>query len=87
MRIRREWATGVVIAAIAFGPVGCGEDEPDLAACKAAMKKELEEVTEAIAKGSQPTSSAESQTACKGVDDATLERLGKEVFREASEGK
>jgi hypothetical protein len=63
-----------------FGAAGCGS-EPDVAACKAAMKEQFKEAT-ADPAGPDATRPAE----CDGVDDATLQRLAGEVMGEAVGG-
>jgi len=68
-----------VFAVLAFlaGVTGCG-NEPDVAGCKAAMKKDY---TEATAAADAPPATRPAE--CKGVDDATLQRLAGEIMGEA----
>jgi hypothetical protein len=72
--------TVVLVALVALA--GCGGNKADVAACKTAMK---EQYTTATADPSAPESA--KPAACKGVDDATLQRLAGEIIDEALDGK
>lgn len=69
---------GVVMAAVLTGGLaGCGgSGSPDVAACKAAMKKDF-----ATALSNSSATPAARPPACKGVDNKTLERLVSEIMQ------
>jgi hypothetical protein len=70
---------GVVMAAVLTGGLGaCGGSSggPDVAGCKAAMKKDF---ATALSNPSAPP--ATRPPACKGVDNKTLERLAAELMQ------
>ncbi|MFD7093382.1 hypothetical protein [Streptomyces xanthophaeus] len=71
MRIR---AVAVPLAAALLTLTACSS-QPDEAGCKKAMSQQMKDATATGAKGSQPG-------ACKGLDDATLQRLAGEVLAE-----
>ncbi|MEU0181787.1 hypothetical protein ABZ312_11450 [Streptomyces sp. NPDC006207] len=76
MRIR----TAAVTAALLLAPLtACsGGSEPDVAACKAAMAKQLDTAVKAGDKAEEGSRPAE----CEGVDNKTLERIVGEVTEE-----
>lgn len=77
--LTRTLATAALLAT-AVGLGGCG-GEPDIAACKAAMKEQYTTATE------KPDSPAATRPeACEGVDDETLQRLAGEIIAESLEG-
>ena len=70
---------GVVMAAVLTGGLaGCGGSGSglDVAACKAAMKKDC-----ATALSNPSTPPATRPAACKGVDNKTLKRLVGEIMQ------
>ncbi|MFE7927799.1 hypothetical protein ACFU6S_03540 [Streptomyces sp. NPDC057456] len=73
-------ATLLALAAL----TGCSDtdsDSGDVAACKTAMAKQLEEAVTARSSGT-PMPTGTRPAACAGVDDATLTRLTGEVTTE-----
>lgn len=78
-------ALAAVMAVIALTLSGCGGDGeqdrmPDVAACKAAMKAQLDK---AMSDPNAPSGTRPPE--CVGVDDETLQRLAGEVMSEAME--
>ena len=64
------------IAAALLALTACSSDNgADVAACKKAMEKQLEDAILTGKEGSRPA-------ACLGIDDATLRRLAAEVMSE-----
>lgn len=75
---------GALMVFALLGAAGCGDGDggtPDVAACKAAMKKDFETAT-----ASPEAPSASRPAACKGVDDATVQRLAEEILGEEMGG-
>lgn len=64
--------TIAVAAALFLAPLTACSSEPDAAACKAAMAKQLDEAIDSGKEGTQPD-------VCKDVDTATLERIAGEL--------
>ncbi|MFH9135128.1 hypothetical protein [Streptomyces sp. NPDC017524] len=76
MRTGHTFTTATVAALLALTGCGSGPDpKPDVAACKTAMVKQVDE---AMAAGEE-TVDDERPTACRGVDDKTLQRLAGEI--------
>ncbi len=76
VRTKRTLTTAAVAALLAL--TGCSSEpdpKPDIAACKTAMVKQVDE---AIAAGEEAVD-GKRPTACTGVDDKTFERLAGEI--------
>ncbi|MFF5445478.1 hypothetical protein [Streptomyces sp. NPDC012888] len=72
--------TAALALTLALLPLAaCSEAEASPKACKAAMHKQYEQAKANGKEGSQPA-------ACKGLDDATLQRLAGEVIQEQLNG-
>ncbi|MFI7291312.1 hypothetical protein ACIBRY_32385 [Streptomyces anulatus] len=79
MRTRYTLTTATVAALLAL--TGCSSEpdpKPDIAACKTAMVKQVDE---AIAAGEEAVD-GKRPAACDGVDDKTLERLAGEITKD-----
>lgn len=74
MTTRRSAALAATALA-ALMVAGCGAPKPDVAACKAAMKKDF-----ATALANPEAPSATRPPACNGVDQKTLTRLVGEIL-------
>lgn len=76
MRTRHTFTTAAVATLLAL--TGCSSEpdpKPDIAACKTAMVKQVDEAIAA----DEETVDDERPTACGGVDDKTLQRLAGEI--------
>ena len=80
-------ATMGIIFVIAFLVTGADIGDPNLAACKAAMREDFEQGTQdsAAATVGGPGESTRPPE-CKGIDDETAQRLAEEVMNEALDG-
>lgn len=83
--MKRKHATAAAALVLTMLGAGCsstGNDEkpkPDVAACKAAMKRDYEK-----AQDDPSAPSATRPPACAGVDDTTLQRLAAEIMSEVT---
>lgn len=74
--MRTRTTTTAAAAAILLALTGCSSDsKPDIAACKTAMVKQVDQAMAAGEEAVEGTRPA----ACDGVDDKTLERLATEI--------
>ena len=76
MKIRKATAFAATIALAAI-TAACGSTGPDVAACKAAMKRDF-----VAGMTSQNATPATRPPACQGVDDKTIKRLAGEIITE-----
>ncbi len=83
--MRTKLITVTITIALLTGGAACSStgDQPDHAACKAAMTKAFDD---AMAAGEQAEES-ERPAACNGIDDKSLERLVSDVTTEYIEGE
>lgn len=72
-------AAVTVVVVVVFAVAGGGSEEPDVVACKDAMRRQFDAATATGAAGTRPEE-------CVGVDDETLERLAGELIAERLEG-
>ncbi|GAA2691288.1 hypothetical protein ACXZ65_38645 [Streptomyces aculeolatus] len=81
-RTARISALAAAAAALTFAVAGCGSDsEPDEAACKEAITKQLKD-----AAAGKEGAGEEKPDACEGIDDKTGRRLVQEVTDEEMKG-
>ncbi|WP_217181749.1 hypothetical protein [Streptomyces sp. AC495_CC817] len=70
--MRTRTAVTAVLLALAATTAACGSsDKPDLAACKAALEKQVKDL-----KGTQ----SKRPDACNGVDTKTYDQYTQEIF-------
>jgi len=81
-RTARISALAAAAAALTFAVAGCGSDsEPDEAACKEAITKQLKDY-----QAGDENAADERPGDCEGIDDKTAERLAQEVAKEEMKG-